>query len=57
VSWYEAAALMIGTAMLLMALGLPVAFSFIATNVIGAFIFMGGTRGLEQVRCSSSWAT
>jgi NAD(P)-dependent dehydrogenase (short-subunit alcohol dehydrogenase family) len=38
VSWYEAAALMIGTAMALMALGLPVAFAFITTNVIGAFI-------------------
>jgi tripartite ATP-independent transporter DctM subunit len=54
VSWYEAAALMIGTAMLLMALGLPVAFSFIATNVIGAFVFMGGTRGLEQVASNMS---
>ena len=53
-SWYEAAALMIGTAMLLMALGLPVAFAFITTNVIGAFIFMGGTRGLEQVASNMS---
>jgi len=49
VSWYESATLMIGTAMLLMALGVPVAFAFITTNVIGAFIFMGGSRGLEQV--------
>jgi tripartite ATP-independent transporter DctM subunit len=49
VSWYESAALMIGLAMLLMALGLPVAFSFMTTNVIGGFVFMGGTRGLEQV--------
>jgi tripartite ATP-independent transporter DctM subunit len=54
VSWYEAAALMIGTAMALMALGLPVAFAFITTNVIGAFIFMGGTRGLEQVASNMS---
>jgi tripartite ATP-independent transporter DctM subunit len=49
VSWYEAALLMIGTAMGLMLLGLPVAFAFIATNMVGAFVFMGGTRGLEQV--------
>lgn len=48
-SWYAAAALLIGMAMLLMLLGLPVAFSFIAANMAGAFIFMGGTRGLEQV--------
>jgi tripartite ATP-independent transporter DctM subunit len=54
VSWYESAALMIGTAMLLMAFGLPVAFAFIATNVIGGFIFMGGTRGLEQVASNMS---
>ena len=54
VSWYEAAALMIGCAMGLMALGLPVAFSFIATDVIGAFVFMGGVRGLEQVASNMS---
>jgi tripartite ATP-independent transporter DctM subunit len=54
VIWYEAAALMIGTAMLLMLLGLPVAFAFIATNVVGAYIFMGGTRGLEQVASNMS---
>lgn len=53
-SWYEAAALMIGCAMGLMALGLPVAFSFIATDVIGAFVFMGGVRGLEQVASNMS---
>jgi tripartite ATP-independent transporter DctM subunit len=47
--WYEAALLMVGIAMGLMLLGLPVAFSFIATNIVGAFIFMGGVRGLEQV--------
>jgi tripartite ATP-independent transporter DctM subunit len=54
VSWYEAAALMIGCAMALMALGLPVAFAFIATDVIGAFVFMGGVRGLEQVASNMS---
>ena len=48
-TWYQAALLMIGTAMFLMVLGLPVAFAFISTNLAGAFIFMGGERGLEQV--------
>lgn len=40
---------MIGMAMLLMTLGVPVAFAFITTNLVGALIFMGGERGLEQV--------
>ena len=48
-TWYQAALLMIGMAMFLMVLGLPVAFAFISTNLAGAFIFMGGERGLEQV--------
>ena len=52
--WYEAAALMIGVSLLLMLLGLPVAFSFIATNLMGAFLFMGGARGLEQVASNMS---
>ena len=48
-NWFEAALMMIGLAMLLMALGVPVAFAFITTNMVAAFIFMGGSRGLEQV--------
>jgi tripartite ATP-independent transporter DctM subunit len=34
--------------MLLMLLGLPVAFSFVTTDMLGAYLFMGGSRGLEQ---------
>src|SRR6201988_2609283 len=37
-----------------MRLGLPVAFAFIATDIIGAFVFMGGTRGLEQLASNMS---
>lgn len=48
-TWYFAVLLMLGLSLGMMSLGLPVAFSFIATNLIGAFIFMGGERGLEQV--------
>lgn len=47
--WYEATLLMLGLAIVLMTIGLPVAFAFIATNIVGAFIFMGGLRGLEQL--------
>jgi tripartite ATP-independent transporter DctM subunit len=53
-SWPEAALLMLGTSMVLMLLGLPVAFAFIATNLIGGFVFMGGVRGLEQVASNMS---
>jgi len=46
--WIEAALLLFGTAVGLMLLGLPVAFAFIVTNLIGAVLFMGGTIGIEQ---------
>jgi len=37
---------MIGGLLLLLAIGLPIAFCFLLLNFIGAFIFMGGPRGL-----------
>jgi TRAP-type mannitol/chloroaromatic compound transport system permease large subunit len=37
---------LIGGLLLLLALGLPIAFSFLLLNFIGAYIFMGGTNGL-----------
>jgi hypothetical protein len=30
----------------LMALGMPVALAFLAANILGAWIFMGGERGI-----------
>jgi TRAP-type mannitol/chloroaromatic compound transport system permease large subunit len=54
--WYEAFALMIGAVLALMALGLPVAFAFIAANVLGAFVFLGGKRGIAQLINNSSSA-
>ncbi|MDA4844019.1 TRAP transporter large permease [Hoeflea poritis] len=44
--WYEALALLIGSIMFLMAMGMPVALAFLAANIIGAWIFMGGERGI-----------
>lgn len=35
--------------MLLMALGIPVAFSFLLANLVGAFLLMGGLNGLLQL--------
>lgn len=47
--WFEALALLVGSIILLMALGMPVALAFLAANIIGAYIFMGGERGVGQL--------
>lgn len=44
--WYEALALLLGAIVALMALGMPIALAFLAANIIGAWIFMGGERGV-----------
>jgi tripartite ATP-independent transporter DctM subunit len=40
--WYWALALLIGSIVFLMALGMPVAIAFLAANIAGAWVFMGG---------------
>jgi tripartite ATP-independent transporter DctM subunit len=47
--WYEALGLLLGSILALMALGMPVALAFLAANIIGAWIFMGGERGISQL--------
>lgn len=47
--WYWALALLLGSIMALMALGMPVALAFLAANILGAFVFMGGARGVTQL--------
>ena len=47
--WWQAAALMIGMVVGLMALSVPVAFAFLIANLIGAYIFMGGYIGMTQL--------
>ncbi|SNR66930.1 TRAP transporter large permease [Puniceibacterium sediminis] len=47
--WYEALGLLLGSIMFLMALGMPVALAFLAANILGAWIFMGGERGISQL--------
>lgn len=44
--WFEALALLLGTIVFLMAIGMPVALAFLAANIVGAWIFMGGERGV-----------
>ena len=46
--WYWAFALLLGMVVSFMAIGIPVAFAFIATNFIAVIIFVG-TAGLIQV--------
>ncbi|MEM8630344.1 MAG: TRAP transporter large permease [Pseudomonadota bacterium] len=47
--WFEALAVLLGSIVVLMALGMPVALAFLAANIIGAWIFMGGERGIVQL--------
>ena len=48
-AWYEVLGLLIGLLLLFMALGMPVVFAFLASNLIGAWIFMGGEIGVMQL--------
>jgi tripartite ATP-independent transporter DctM subunit len=52
-SWQAAAWLMLGGSTLLLFLGLPVAFSFLVINLVGALIFLGGEAGLTQLARNS----
>ncbi|WP_029065661.1 TRAP transporter large permease [Labrenzia sp. DG1229] len=47
--WYEALTLLLGVIVFLMAMGMPVALAFLAANIIGAWVFMGGERGIGQL--------
>lgn len=47
--WYEALGLLLGSILVLMAIGMPVALAFLAANIVGAWVFMGGERGISQL--------
>ncbi|OIQ32957.1 MAG: C4-dicarboxylate ABC transporter permease [Alphaproteobacteria bacterium MedPE-SWcel] len=47
--WYWAMALLLGSIMGLMAVGMPVALAFLAANIAGAWVFMGGANGITQL--------
>ena len=51
--WGNAAWLMLGGSMVLLFIGMPVALTFIAVNILGAWIYMGGEPGLVQLVRSS----
>jgi tripartite ATP-independent transporter DctM subunit len=48
-NWIDASLLLFGGLVVVMGLGLPVAFAFLAVNVLGALFFLGGEAGLIQL--------
>jgi tripartite ATP-independent transporter DctM subunit len=48
-TWPIALAVMIGMILTLMGVGVPVAFSFFATNILCLYLFMGGPVGVAQM--------
>ena len=45
-SWQMASLLLLGGSTVLLFIGLPVAFSFVAINIVGAIVFLGGENGI-----------
>ena len=52
-SWGAAAWLLLGGSTVLLFVGLPVAFSFLVINLIGAYLWLGGEPGLAQLARNS----
>ena len=52
-TWQAAAWLLLGGSTVLMFVGLPVAFAFLAINLLGAAIFLGGDAGMMQLARNS----
>jgi len=46
--WHWALLLMLGMLVVLLAIGVPVAFAFFSINFVGAWIFLGGDAGMIQ---------
>jgi tripartite ATP-independent transporter DctM subunit len=55
-SWQMASLLLLGGSTILLFMGMPVAISFIAINIVGAVLFLGGDAGLHQLLRNSSAA-
>ena len=47
-TWETAALLLLGGSTALLFIGMPVALSFVAINIVGAWLFLGGEAGLAQ---------
>src|SRR5450755_2912643 len=55
-SWQLASLLLLGGSTVLLFIGMPVALSFIAINLVGAVLFLGGDAGLHQLVRNSNAA-
>jgi tripartite ATP-independent transporter DctM subunit len=55
-SWQLASLLLLGGSTFLLFMGMPVAFSFMAINIVGASLFLGGDAGLSQMLRNSAAA-
>jgi tripartite ATP-independent transporter DctM subunit len=51
--WPEAVLLLLGGVTALILIGPPVAFAFLAINIVGAMLFLGGDPGLKQLARNS----
>ena len=47
--WYYVIALILGPLFFLMTIGQPVAFAFLAVNLVGSYILLGGYSGVQQL--------
>lgn len=47
--WYESIALLFGLIVALMLIGMPIAMAFLASNIVAAYLFMGGPLGIAQI--------
>ncbi|WP_245584175.1 TRAP transporter large permease [Saccharospirillum impatiens] len=54
--WWQTLSLLLGSLLVLMALGMPVAFAFLAVNLVGSYIFLGGFSGIEQLVLNTTGA-
>jgi tripartite ATP-independent transporter DctM subunit len=52
--WYLALVVIVGLFLILLAMGMPVAFSFLFVNLVGAVLWWGGEAGLRQLIISIS---
>ena len=55
-SWQLASLLLLGGSTVLLFIGLPVSFAFMAINIVGAILFLGGDAGLSQMLRNSAAA-
>lgn len=55
-SWQLAALILAGGVVGFMAIGMPVVLAFLAINLIGAVVFMGGLNGIDQLIANATGA-